>query len=150
METGAPSKNVMSPGVSGGGDGGREQFDRRITKLQILARVLYRRTNLAVRSKAKYCITYNLVRILIQYGFSVQFLNFHSYFTHQCRQQLTALKNSKTSIYVDFHHDVGWDMCINWILKSRNPRNSNFVRKNRENNYFSSRTKFEVIRYTIK
>ena len=38
-------------------------------------------------------------------------------------------------------------MYIDWIFKSRNPRNSNLVRKNRENNYFPSRTKLEVIRY---
>ena len=39
-------------------------------------------------------------------------------------------------------------MYINWILKSRKPRNSNLVRKNCENNYFSSRTKLEVLRYS--
>ena len=38
-------------------------------------------------------------------------------------------------------------MYINWILKSQKPRNSNLVWKNRENNYFLSRTKLEVIRY---
>ena len=38
-------------------------------------------------------------------------------------------------------------MYFNWILKSRNPRNSNLVRKIRKNNYFSARTKLEVIRY---
>ena len=37
-------------------------------------------------------------------------------------------------------------MYIDRILKSRNPRNSNLVRKNRENNYFSSRTKLEALR----
>ena len=41
-------------------------------------------------------------------------------------------------------------MYINWILKSRNPQNSNLVRKNREDNYFSSRTKLEVLRYVVK
>ena len=35
-------------------------------------------------------------------------------------------------------------MYINWVLKSRNPRISNLVQKNRRNNYFSSRTKLEV------
>ena len=40
-------------------------------------------------------------------------------------------------------------MYIDRILKSRNPQNSNLVRKNRENNYFSSRTKLEVIRYKV-
>ena len=39
-------------------------------------------------------------------------------------------------------------MYINWILKSRNPRNSNLVRKNGTYDYFSSRTKLEVLRYT--
>ena len=38
----------------------------------------------------------------------------------------------------------GWSLYINWILKSRNPRNPNLVRKNRGN--FSSRTKLEVMR----
>ena len=41
-------------------------------------------------------------------------------------------------------------MYFNWILKSRNPRNSNLVRKICKNNYFSARTKLEVIRYTLK
>ena len=50
-------------------------------------------------------------------------------------------------MYVDFHHNSGWGMYIDRILKSRNPQNSNLVRKNRENNYFSSRTKLEVLRY---
>ena len=40
-------------------------------------------------------------------------------------------------------------MYINWILKSQKPRNSNLVRKNRKNSYFSSRTKLEVLRYII-
>ena len=40
-------------------------------------------------------------------------------------------------------------MYINWILKSRNLRNSNLVRKNRKNNNFLSPTKWEVIRYYV-
>ena len=88
------------------------------------------------------------VRILIKYGFSEQFLDFHLCFTHQCRQKRLLLK-IPTSIYVDFYHNLGWGMYINWILKTLNPRNSNLVRKNRENNCFSSRTKFEFIRYVI-
>ena len=69
------------------------------------------------------------------------------HFSHQCKQQKAALENSTTSIYVDFYHDLGWGMYINLILKSRNPRNSNLVRKDRKNDYFSCRTKLEVIRY---
>ena len=49
-------------------------------------------------------------------------------------------------MYVDFHHNSGWGMYIDRILKSRNPQNSNLVRKYREINYFSSRTKLEDIR----
>ena len=40
-------------------------------------------------------------------------------------------------------------MYFHWILKSWNPRNSNSLQKNRENNYFSSRTKLEVIQYAF-
>ena len=75
------------------------------------------------------------------------FSNFHLSCTRQCKKQKTALENSNTSMYVDFHHNLGEGMYINWISKSRNPRNSNLVRKNRENNYFSSCTKLEVLRY---
>ena len=62
---------------------------------------------------------------------------------------MTDLENSNTSVYFDFHHNFEWGMYIDWILKCRNPRNSNLVQKNQENNYFLSRTKFEVIRYII-
>ena len=92
----------------------------------------------------EYRITSNLMRILIQYRLSENFLNFHLHFTHQRRQQKTALKDSNTSIYVDFHHILGRGMYINWIVKSRNPRNSNLVRKNRGNDYFRAREKTMV------
>ena len=58
---------------------------------------------------------------------------------------MTALENSNTSIHVDFHYDLGLGY-VNWILKSRNPQNSNLVLQNSENDYFSSCTKVEVIR----
>ena len=57
---------------------------------------------------------------------------------------MTALENSNTSIYLDGHHNLGWGMYIDWIFKYRNPLNSNLVRKNGENNYFSSCTNSEV------
>ena len=47
-------------------------------------------------------------------------------------------------MYVDVHHNLGWDMHTNWILNFRNPRTSNLVRKNRANNHFSSRTKLKL------
>ena len=40
-------------------------------------------------------------------------------------------------------------MYINWILKSRNPRNSNLVQNNQENNYFSIRIKLEATLYAL-
>ena len=91
-------------------------------------------------------MTSNSKGLLIWNGFSEQF--FHLPSTRQCRQQMTALKNSNTSMYVDFHHNSGWGMCINCSLKPRNPLKSNLVRKIRENNYFPSRSKLEVIRYS--
>ena len=41
-------------------------------------------------------------------------------------------------------------MYFNWILKSRNPRNFNVVRKNCRNDYFLSHAELEVIRYIVK
>ena len=47
------------------------------------------------------------------------------------------------------HHNLGYGMYINWILKSLNQRNSILVRKFRENNYFSSHTKLKGVRVSL-
>jgi len=52
-------------------------------------------------------------------------------------QTKRLLLKIQTLQYTSIHHNLG----------SQNPQDSNLVRKNYENNHFSSRTKLEVLRY---